>query len=446
MRKKIYSVIFHKDSRGWTGRIYEIIVSAAAVISIIPLMFKTWHPVFGTIDTFTLYVLFLDYILRWLVHDFRSKYKKPWAFLVYPFTPMAIVGLLCMLPSFGFLDQNFRILRMFRIFKVIQYTRIFNMVIRVFKRERKTLLSVLIIALGYIFISALAMFTNEPDTFNTFYDAIYWATTALTTVGYGDVYPVSNIGKLISMLSSLFGIAIIALPAGVVTAGFMEEINSAINDSELETQREPDEGLEKPEKKGSDEVGKRLTGALTYNRKRYAAIMLLCVAVNIVLSETMAHVNTPLWLDVTGTIAATIILEPGAGLIVGLVNNFFRAIFISDPTNLVYYGISAAVALIAAIMLDKDGHIGLKRVIVSIALMIAASTLLSGVLKYWQTGGVSEMYWEDYFFEAAAAAGFGTFASSLFGTFVVKIPDTIVSVILAVIIFKLVPEKYRGRA
>lgn len=66
--------------------------------------------------------------------------------------------------------------------------------------------SVLMIAIAYIFISALAMFAYEPDTFDSFFHALYWATTALTTVGYGDVYPVTDVGKLISMVSSLFGI------------------------------------------------------------------------------------------------------------------------------------------------------------------------------------------------------------------------------------------------
>lgn len=69
------------------------------------------------------------------------------------------------------------------------------------------------------------MFNYEPDTFNHFFDALYWATTALTTVGYGDIYPVSIVGKFISMVSSLFGIAVIAMPAGIVTAGFMNVFN-----------------------------------------------------------------------------------------------------------------------------------------------------------------------------------------------------------------------------
>ena len=129
---------------------------------------------------------------------------------------------------------------------MLYYSKTFSYVANVFKNERKTLGYVLIIALAYIFVSALAMFAYEPDTFDNFFEALYWATTALTTVGYGDVYPVTEVGRLISMISSLFGIAVIAMPAGVVTAGFMDEIGRA---KELER-------LEKAKKEGKnlDEV------------------------------------------------------------------------------------------------------------------------------------------------------------------------------------------------
>ena len=84
---------------------------------------------------------------------------------------------------------------------------------------------VLWLALGYILISALIIFNIEPETFDTFFDAIYWATVSLTTVGYGDIYPVSFAGKIITMCSSVMGIAVVALPASIITAGYMEELN-----------------------------------------------------------------------------------------------------------------------------------------------------------------------------------------------------------------------------
>lgn len=80
-------------------------------------------------------------------------------------------------------------------------------------------------AVAYIFISAIVIYNVEPDSFNTFFDAFYWATISLTTVGYGDIYPVTPIGRCVTMISSLIGIAIIALPSSVITAGDLEEVS-----------------------------------------------------------------------------------------------------------------------------------------------------------------------------------------------------------------------------
>ena len=80
-------------------------------------------------------------------------------------------------------------------------------------------------AIAYILVSALVIYNVEPESFATFFDAIYWATISLTTVGYGDIYPVTTIGRIVTMISSVFGIAIIALPSGVITASYLDEIN-----------------------------------------------------------------------------------------------------------------------------------------------------------------------------------------------------------------------------
>jgi voltage-gated potassium channel len=97
------------------------------------------------------------------------------------------------------------------------------------KKEKVALTSVCYMALGYIFVSALVMFSVEPDSFDTLFDAVYWATTALTTVGYGDIYPVTTTGRIVSMVSSILGIAFVALPSGIITAGYIKEINDSGN-------------------------------------------------------------------------------------------------------------------------------------------------------------------------------------------------------------------------
>ena len=96
----------------------------------------------------------------------------------------------------------------------------------VLRKQREPLFAVCGLSGAYILISALVIFNVEPQTFDNFFEAIYWATVSLTTVGYGDIYPTSDIGRIITMISSVFGIAIVALPAGIITAGYMDEIST----------------------------------------------------------------------------------------------------------------------------------------------------------------------------------------------------------------------------
>ena len=96
------------------------------------------------------------------------------------------------------------------------------------EKSKDSLLTVGTLAAAYILVSALVIFNVEPETFNTFFDALYWATISLTTVGYGDIYAVSTIGRLITMISSVLGIAIVALPASIFTAEYIAEMRKHV--------------------------------------------------------------------------------------------------------------------------------------------------------------------------------------------------------------------------
>lgn len=109
-----------------------------------------------------------------------------------------------------------------RLFRFVKKSKSFSVITEVIRRERSVLGVVCLIAIGYIFLTALIVFNVEPDTFDSFFDAIYWACVSLTTVGYGDLYSISTLGRAIAMLSSLVGIAIIALPAGIITGGYID--------------------------------------------------------------------------------------------------------------------------------------------------------------------------------------------------------------------------------
>lgn len=99
------------------------------------------------------------------------------------------------------------------------------------KKQKESLFIVGALVITYIFISALIIFNVEPDTFKNFFDALYWSTISLITVGYGDIYAVSEIGKLITMISSILGVAIIARPVSIMTAGYLEEIEKEDTES-----------------------------------------------------------------------------------------------------------------------------------------------------------------------------------------------------------------------
>ena len=137
---------------------------------------------------------------------------------------MAIIDLLSILPSLVVLNQSLKALRLFRLARALRVFRIFK-VIR-YSKNLQRLRNVWASSKSYIFVSALVVFNVEPDSFNNFFEAIYWATVSLTTVGYGDLYPVTTIGRVITMVSSIFGVAVIALPAGIITAGYMKEVEN----------------------------------------------------------------------------------------------------------------------------------------------------------------------------------------------------------------------------
>ena len=117
-----------------------------------------------------------------------------------------------------------RTFKAFRIFKAFRYSKNIIMIVNVFRKQKDSLVVVCGFAVAYVLISAMVIFNAEPETFPTMYDAIYWATISLTTVGYGDVYATSAIGKFITMVSAVLGIAIVALPAGIIIAGYQEEL------------------------------------------------------------------------------------------------------------------------------------------------------------------------------------------------------------------------------
>lgn len=211
--------------------IYMMII--VIVLSLTPLAFKIENTFFKVIDKVTVAVFIVDYFLRWATADYKFEKSEALSFIKYPLSPMAVIDLLSILPSLTIVNSGFKVLRVLRmlramrvirVFKAMRYSKSFAIIGNVLRSSRDSLISVCALAAGYILVSALIIFNVEPDSFDSFFEAIYWATVSLTTVGYGDIYPVSTLGRVITMVSSMFGIAIVALPAGIITAGYMNEL------------------------------------------------------------------------------------------------------------------------------------------------------------------------------------------------------------------------------
>lgn len=257
IRESIYKIIEPKynNKDSWLSRTYDWIMLIAIIIAIIPLMFREQPRLFYYFDVIPCGLFILDYILRWVTADYRMPKQGKLAFLIYPFTVMAIIDLLSILPTFNFIKDAFKVSRVIRLFKIIRVVKVvryfepLRIIMAVIKKQRIILVTVLALAIFYVFITALIMFNAEQQIdpadgeylFETFFDAFYWASCTLTTVGYGDIFPISTTGRVISIISSVVGIAIIALPSGIITAGYMEEVRNRKDNKILKEDSDNDE-------------------------------------------------------------------------------------------------------------------------------------------------------------------------------------------------------------
>jgi voltage-gated potassium channel len=238
-KRRIFEVIEASNTGDESSRAYDVMIGTAVIVGLLPMTLKTENPYTRIIEILTSIIFLSDYCVRVYTADYKMGYKSIKAYIAYILTPLAIFDLLSIVPVISLFVpvsafiRLLKLFRFFRVFKLIRYSKTMIIIANVIRKVRDQLLAVLILIIVYIFVSAMLVFQLEPDLFNSFFDALYWATISITTIGYGDISPVTTVGRMITMISALVGMAVIALPTGIITAAYMNEITRKKSKYEL---------------------------------------------------------------------------------------------------------------------------------------------------------------------------------------------------------------------
>ncbi len=237
-KRRVYEVIEVSNIGDSSSRAYDVLMTTAVIVGMVPLTLKRDSQYTTIIEIMTACIFIIDYIARVYTADYKMGYKGARAYFHYIISPLAIFDLLSIVPVLYLLFpiSFMRLLKLFRIFRVlklIRYSKTMVIIANVVRRVKNQLVAVLILITIYIFVSAMLIFQLEPNLFESFFDALYWATISITTIGYGDIYPTTDLGQFITMISALVGVAVIALPSGMITAAYMNEISKKKSKYEL---------------------------------------------------------------------------------------------------------------------------------------------------------------------------------------------------------------------
>ena len=238
-RYSIAKIIDADKGQSTASRIYDGFMVCTIILSMMPLMSTSDdNPMLDYLTWLTAIIFIIDFILRCYVSPIDSfKIGYPW-WRRYPFTFMGLVDVMSILPIFGLVNNNFYLFKLFRVGRIValikysRYSYMDDVILKVLKNNINVFKTILIFSSLYIYGSALLIYNVEPHinpstgevTFASFFDAIYWSVVTLTTVGYGDIYPVTMLGKIISLCSMIFGIGIFGIASSIMTGGIISEI------------------------------------------------------------------------------------------------------------------------------------------------------------------------------------------------------------------------------
>ena len=225
------------------NQIYDVVSTSALILNLIVTFANTYDKlsmrygvVFGMVEKVTVFLFALDYVLRLLTAHFKyPRLSEGKAAAKYIFSFTGIIDLLSFLPFYlpFFFPAGATAFRMFRVARILRLFRInahydsLNVITEVIVSKKQQLLSSVFIIVILMLASSLCMYsvehTAQPEVFANAFSGIWWSASTLLTVGYGDIYPITSMGKFLGILISFLGVGMVAIPTGIISAGFVEQ-------------------------------------------------------------------------------------------------------------------------------------------------------------------------------------------------------------------------------
>lgn len=243
IKQRIFEIV-EKANNDKASKVFDISIITLILINVVLAIVDTFNvpskvsKYFNCIEIFSVIIFTIEYICRLYTADLLYPNLSPFrARIKYIFSFMAIIDLLAILPFYlPFIIpidlrvlRMIRIVRLLRIFKINRYTSALSTIGNVFKQKKSQLLSSIFVVLLLMIIASVLMYNIEseaqPEAFGNAFEALWWAVATLTTVGYGDIFPITTLGKILSAIIALLGIGLVAVPSGIISAGFIESID-----------------------------------------------------------------------------------------------------------------------------------------------------------------------------------------------------------------------------
>ena len=251
-QRKLYHVLENTGYDSWLSKLDRVLLFILIVLDISSFILETssklnqqYHWFFQTVAIASTVVFTIEYGLRLWLCTIKHKFRHPlWGRLRYAITPMAIIDFISTFPFYLLLIfhnlaflKTLRLLRLARILKIGRHSKAIRSLVQVVIRKQEELLITFSTIFFLLIIASSLMFFAEhdaqPEAFASIPTAMWWGVVTLTTVGYGDIYPITIMGKFLGASLAFFGIGVFVLPAGIVASGFAEEVKDKIYPADI---------------------------------------------------------------------------------------------------------------------------------------------------------------------------------------------------------------------